>query len=94
MLLYVVQTTIHEIAQWIEQWMNNAQFLTDKSKYRFVCWNLSDRGAVGETILHLCMLNSTAIHADLAKRLLRFYPMLISDIYLCDEYYGKFARSY
>lgn len=66
-----------------------AQFLADKSKYRFVCWNLSDRGAVGETILHLCMLNSTAIHADLAKRLLRFYPMLIHDIYLCDEYYGK-----
>ncbi|RLU24512.1 hypothetical protein DMN91_002601 [Ooceraea biroi] len=61
----------------------------DKSKYRFVCWNLSDRGAVGETILHLCMLNSTAIHADLAKRLLRFYPMLINDIYLCDEYYGE-----
>ncbi|XP_011165630.1 transient receptor potential cation channel subfamily V member 5 isoform X2 [Solenopsis invicta] len=61
----------------------------DKSKYRLVCWNLSDRGAVGETILHLCMLNATAIHADLAKRLLRFYPLLIYDIYLCDEYYGE-----
>lgn len=35
------------------------------------------------------MLNSTAIHADLAKRLLRFYPQLIHDIYLNDEYYGK-----
>ncbi|TGZ53145.1 Uncharacterized protein DBV15_01554 [Temnothorax longispinosus] len=61
----------------------------DKSRYRFVCWNLSDRGAVGETILHLCMLNATAIHADLAKRLLRFYPRLIHDIYLSDEYYGE-----
>ncbi|KAL0119708.1 hypothetical protein PUN28_007863 [Cardiocondyla obscurior] len=61
----------------------------DKSRYRLVCWNLSDRGAVGETILHLCMLNATAIHADLAKRLLRFYPQLIHDIYLCDEYYGE-----
>ncbi|XP_012525905.1 transient receptor potential cation channel subfamily V member 5 isoform X4 [Monomorium pharaonis] len=61
----------------------------DKSKYRLVCWNLSDRGAVGETILHLCMLNATAIHADLARRLLRFYPLLIYDIYLCDEYYGE-----
>ncbi|XP_012217412.1 transient receptor potential cation channel subfamily V member 5 isoform X1 [Linepithema humile] len=61
----------------------------DKSKYRLVCWSLSERGAVGETILHLCMLNATAIHADLAKRLLRFYPMLINDIYLCDEYYGE-----
>ncbi|XP_012062700.1 PREDICTED: transient receptor potential cation channel subfamily V member 5 [Atta cephalotes] len=61
----------------------------DKSKYRLVCWNLSDRGAVGETILHLCMLHATAIHADLAKRLLRFYPKLINDIYLSDEYYGE-----
>ncbi|EFN65752.1 Transient receptor potential cation channel subfamily V member 5 [Camponotus floridanus] len=61
----------------------------DKSKYRLVCWNLSERGAVGETILHLCMLNATALHADLAKRLLRFYPKLINDIYLCDEYYGE-----
>lgn len=68
----------------------NVKFLTDKSKYRLVCWNLSERGAVGETILHLCMLNATALHADLAKRLLRFYPKLINDIYLCDEYYGKF----
>ncbi|KYM91409.1 Transient receptor potential cation channel subfamily V member 5 [Atta colombica] len=61
----------------------------DKSKYRLVCWNLSDRGAVGETILHLCMLHATAIHADLAKRLLRFYPKLINDIYLSDEYYAS-----
>ncbi|XP_029680490.1 transient receptor potential cation channel subfamily V member 5 [Formica exsecta] len=61
----------------------------DKSKYRLVCWNLSERGAVGETILHLCMLNATALHADLAKRLLRFYPKLINDIYLSDEYYGE-----
>lgn len=58
-----------------------------------MCWNLNDRGAVGETILHLCMLNATAIHADLAKRLLRYYPQLINDIYLNDEYYGKFEFS-
>lgn len=63
--------------------------IIDKSKYRLVCWCLSERGAVGETILHLCMLNATAIHADLAKRLLRFYPNLINDIYISDEYYGK-----
>lgn len=44
---------------------------------------------MGETILHLCMLNATALHADLAKRLLRFYPKLINDIYISDEYYGK-----
>ncbi|KAK0165798.1 hypothetical protein PV328_004286 [Microctonus aethiopoides] len=61
----------------------------DKTKYREVCWILSERGAVGETILHLCMLNATALHADLAKRLLRFYPKLINDIYISDEYYGE-----
>ncbi|XP_076239493.1 transient receptor potential cation channel subfamily V member nanchung [Calliopsis andreniformis] len=63
----------------------------DKNKYRLVCWSLSQRGAVGETILHLCMLHATAIHIDLAKRLLRFYPKLINDIYISDEYYGESA---
>uniref|UniRef100_A0A182SST7 Ion transport domain-containing protein n=1 Tax=Anopheles maculatus TaxID=74869 RepID=A0A182SST7_9DIPT len=48
-----------------------------------------ERGAVGETILHLCLLNATSLHADLAKRLLRFYPKLINDVYMCDEYYGE-----
>ncbi|XP_076297480.1 transient receptor potential cation channel subfamily V member nanchung isoform X2 [Lasioglossum baleicum] len=63
----------------------------DKSKYRLVCWSLGERGAVGETILHLCMLHATAIHIDLAKRLLRFYPKLINDVYMSDEYYGESA---
>lgn len=54
------------------------------------CCNwLQERGAVGETILHLCLLNATSLHADLAKRLLRFYPKLINDVYMCDEYYGE-----
>nr|XP_018900825.1 PREDICTED: uncharacterized protein LOC109032930 [Bemisia tabaci] len=61
----------------------------DPKKCREVCWDLMERGAVGETILHLCLLNATSIHADLAKRLLRFYPKLINDIYMCDEYYGE-----
>lgn len=58
--------------------------------YRFTCWKVKERGAVGETILHLCLLNATAIHADIAKRILRFYPKLINDIYLSDEYYGNY----
>lgn len=58
-------------------------------EYREVCWDLKERGAVGETILHLCLLNATSIHADLAKRLLKFYPKLINDIYISDEYYGN-----
>ncbi|KDR23153.1 Transient receptor potential cation channel subfamily V member 5, partial [Zootermopsis nevadensis] len=62
---------------------------TDPNKCRLVCWDLKERGAVGETCLHLCLLNATSIHADLAKRLLKFYPKLINDIYMCDEYYGE-----
>lgn len=63
--------------------------ISDPSLYRHTCWMLKERGAVGETILHLCLLNATSLHADIAKRLLRFYPKLINDIYIGDEYYGK-----
>ncbi|XP_055856516.1 transient receptor potential cation channel subfamily V member 5 [Episyrphus balteatus] len=65
------------------------EYMANPSLYRLVCWNLNLRGAVGETILHLCLLNATSLHADLAKRLLRFYPKLILDIYVSDEYYGE-----
>ncbi|XP_041974280.1 transient receptor potential cation channel subfamily V member 5 [Aricia agestis] len=59
------------------------------SAYRELCWDLKERGAVGETILHLCFLSATSLLADLAKRLLRFYPKLINDVYMSDEYYGE-----
>lgn len=36
----------------------------------------------------MCLLNATALHDDIAKRILRFYPNVINDIYLSDEYYG------
>ncbi|XP_059151469.1 transient receptor potential cation channel subfamily V member 5-like [Physella acuta] len=58
-------------------------------KSRFQCWDIEKRGTVGETILHLCLLNSTQAHADLAKRLLMFYPKMINDIYIGEEYYGE-----
>lgn len=69
--------------------VTESDFLINPSAYREVVWDIKERGAVGETILHLCLLNATSVHADLAKRLLRFYPKLINDIYMCDEYYGK-----
>lgn len=62
--------------------------------YRHTCWKLKERGAVGESILHLCLLNATTVHSDIAKRLLRFYPNLINDIYLSDEYYGRHRRTF
>nr|XP_019536378.2 transient receptor potential cation channel subfamily V member 5 [Aedes albopictus] len=69
--------------------VTEGEYQRNPSGYREVCWNIKERGAVGETILHLCLLNATSLHADLAKRLLRFYPKLINDIYMCDEYYGE-----
>ena len=58
------------------------------SNYKFVCSKLEERGAVGETPLHVCLLCGTSLHADLAKRLLKNFPKLINDIYMSDEYYG------
>ncbi|XP_026484620.2 transient receptor potential cation channel subfamily V member 5 [Vanessa tameamea] len=65
------------------------EYDANPSGFRELCWDLKERGAVGETILHLCLLNATSLLADLAKRLLRFYPKLINDIYMSDEYYGE-----
>ncbi|KAJ1523053.1 hypothetical protein ONE63_002181 [Megalurothrips usitatus] len=61
----------------------------DPGGYRDVCWDLAERGAVGETIVHLCILAASSLHNDLLKRLLRFYPKLVNDIYMDDEYYGE-----
>lgn len=57
--------------------------------YKLVCWKMDERGAVGESVMHLCLLNATAIHSELAKRLIRFFPKLINDVYESDGYYGE-----
>lgn len=57
--------------------------------YKRVCWRLDERGAVGESVLHLTLLLATAVHSELCKRLLKFYPNLINDVYMSDEYYGE-----
>ncbi|KRY00804.1 Transient receptor potential cation channel subfamily V member 6 [Trichinella pseudospiralis] len=45
------------------------------SKYRELCWDISQRGAMGETLV--------------AKILIRTFPKLVNDIYLSEEYYGQ-----
>ena len=40
--------------------------------------------------LHICLLCATSVHAHLAKRMLKLFPKLINDIYISDEYYGKY----
>ncbi|XP_041477410.1 transient receptor potential cation channel subfamily V member 5-like [Lytechinus variegatus] len=56
---------------------------------RKVCWDLDQRGAVGETILHLCFLNATELHNELAKRIIKAYPLLVNDIFHTDLYQGE-----
>ena len=53
-----------------------------------VCWRLDKTGAVGESLLHLCMLNGTKMFIQLAKRLLMHFPKMINDVYLGADYFG------
>lgn len=62
---------------------------TDREEKRLVCWKLEERGAVGESGLHLCFLVATVVHLELARRLIRLFPKLVNDIYISDEYYGE-----
>jgi hypothetical protein len=54
-----------------------------------ICWRLDKTGAVGESLLHLCMLNGTKMFIKLAKRLLMHYPKMINDVYLGADYFGS-----
>ena len=56
---------------------------------KVVCWRLDERGSVGETPLHVCLLKATSIHANLAKRMVKKYPKLVHDFYIHDEFYGN-----
>ena len=56
---------------------------------RPVCWDINQRAAVGENALHLCFLNATRVHYEIAKIIIKKYPPLVNDIYISDEFYGK-----
>ena len=55
---------------------------------RELCFDMNQRGSVGETLLHLCLLNGTYFHNELAKRLIYHFPKMVNDIYISDEFYG------
>ncbi|ULT89463.1 hypothetical protein L5515_007978 [Caenorhabditis briggsae] len=59
-----------------------------ESKYREMVWNLDDRGSMGEHVLAICLLQGTALHNIIAKRLIHFFPKLINDICTSEDYYG------
>jgi ankyrin repeat protein len=61
----------------------------EKEVMKEVCWKLSERGAVGETALHMCLLLSTIVHLELCRRLVKMFPKLVNDIHISDEYYGE-----
>ena len=63
------------------------KYVENKSRPSF---NIDQRGAVGETLLHLCLLNDTYKHNELAKRLLLYFPLMVNDFYLSEEFYGLF----
>jgi len=63
----------------------------DVSSDHFACWQLDQRGAVGETALHLCMLyGKLPEFRAISVTLLKIFPRLAVDYYEGDEYYGKF----
>lgn len=59
--------------------------------FRECCWQVEKRGSVGETTFHVCFLMQTPTHLALGRRLLKWYPKLINDVYLSEEYYGAFV---
>ena len=58
---------------------------------RFVCCHLERRGKIGETLLHLCLLNNTPVHRRLAKELIKLFPGMVNDIFVSNDYYGQTA---
>jgi len=61
----------------------------------FACWRLDQRGGVGETALHLCMLYSKLPEfRAISEALLDIFPKLSVDYYEGDEYYGKFSADH
>ena len=55
-------------------------------------WNVENRGAVGEMTFHVCFLMGTPAHMFCAKRILRWFPKMLYDIYLSEEYYVENVR--
>ena len=57
--------------------------------FRECCWKVEERGFVGESAFHICFLMGTQAHLNIGKRMLKYYPKLINDIYMSEEYYGE-----
>jgi hypothetical protein len=73
------------------EWNEHEKNSFNKVSTHEACWDLSKRGGVGETPLHLLYLMDSAEHVETAKILLNMYPKLALDFYEADEYYGMYC---
>ncbi|WKY14264.1 hypothetical protein Q1695_000088 [Nippostrongylus brasiliensis] len=60
----------------------------NESKYREIAWKLEERGAMGETIIGICLLQGTDVHNKLAMKIIEAFPKLINDINISEDFYG------
>uniref|UniRef100_A0AC35U5N4 ANK_REP_REGION domain-containing protein n=1 Tax=Rhabditophanes sp. KR3021 TaxID=114890 RepID=A0AC35U5N4_9BILA len=58
------------------------------TRYRELVWEISERGTMGENLLHMCLLHSTDKLKYVARELIFRYPKLVNDIFISEEYYG------
>ncbi|XP_072179259.1 transient receptor potential cation channel subfamily V member 5-like [Diadema setosum] len=81
------RTTSKDLLRELDRWFL-AEFDFPFEEHE-TCWDIRQRGEVGETILHLCYLNNTEVHIAIAEHLLHLYPKLCLDVYEGFEYYGE-----
>ena len=51
-----------------------------------ICFRIDKCGAVGESLVHLCMLNGTTLCHEFAKRLINHFPKMLNDLYVSEIY--------
>ena len=54
--------------------MQGQTYETHPEMFTKHCWDVENRGAVGETTFHVCFLMGTPTHMYCAKRILRWFP--------------------
>ena len=59
---------------------------------RFIYSNLKNRGSNGESIIHICLLQTSKFYFNIARRIISIYPTLVNDIYIDADHYGDFVK--
>lgn len=49
---------------------------------------------MGENLVGICLLQGTAVHIQLAIKLLLTYPKMVNDIFISEDYYGMDRQAY